>query len=182
MKRKGKWIAGAVLLLAMAAVVLLYQRDRSARYPLDFTRDELASATVGANYTETLTLTEPEELDALYEALERMRVVGEAERDEGALMGAQAYILKIELKDGGGRTFSYEQRDARRLRRPLPRRTPGLSGPPSGYARALAVHHRRIPRARLSPLSDIMKAPAPVRGGRFRCRLSQNFLSMAVSQ
>nr|WP_325298289.1 hypothetical protein [uncultured Dysosmobacter sp.] len=112
MKRKGKWIAGAVLLLAMAAVVLLYQRDRSARYPLDFTRDELASATVGANYTETLTLTEPEELDALYEALERMRVVGEAERDEGALMGAQAYILKIELKDGGGRTFSYEQRDA----------------------------------------------------------------------
>lgn len=112
MKRKGKRIAGAVLLLAVAVGVLLYQRDQSACYPLDFTRDEMASATVGANYTETLTLTEPEELDALYDALEHMRVVGEAEKDGALCLGAQAYILKIELKDGGGRTFTYEQRNA----------------------------------------------------------------------
>ena len=41
-----------------------------------------------------------------------MRGGGEAERDAGALLGAQASILQIELTDGGGRTVSYEQRDA----------------------------------------------------------------------
>lgn len=109
MKRKGRWIAGAVLLLAAAAGLCLFQRDQSARYLLDFARDEVASASL-STYTETLALTGPEELDALYGALERMRVVGEAEKGGDLCLGARPYVLKIELKDGGGRTFFFEQR------------------------------------------------------------------------
>lgn len=108
-REKGKRSAGAVLPPAVAAGVLLYQRDQSARYPLDFIRDEMASASV-STYTETLALTGPEELDALYDALEHMRVAGETEENGTLYLGAQPYVLKIELKDGGGRTFFYKQR------------------------------------------------------------------------
>lgn len=106
---KGKRIAGAILLLAAAAGLWLYQRDQNARYPLDFARDEVASASV-STYAETLTLTEPEELDALYGALKHMRVVGETKKDGTLYLGAQPYVLKIELRDGGNRTFFFEQR------------------------------------------------------------------------
>lgn len=106
---KGKRIAGVILLLAAAAGLWLYQRDQNARYPLDFERDEVASASV-STYAKTLTLTEPEEIDALYGALEHMRVVGETKKDGTLYLGAQPYVLKIELQDGGNRTFFFEQR------------------------------------------------------------------------
>lgn len=46
----------------MAAGVFLYQRDRTARYPFDFARDEIVPAIISTP-AERLTLSGPEEIE-----------------------------------------------------------------------------------------------------------------------
>ena len=109
MRGKGKWIAGTILLLAVVVGRYLYQRDQNARHPLDFDLNQVETVTL-SNIAATLTLTEPEDVSAVYGALERMRVTGEAEQDNDIPLGNQVYILKFSLKEGGGRMFRYDQR------------------------------------------------------------------------
>ena len=109
MRDKGKWIAGTILLLAVVVGGYLYQRDRHARYPLDFDLDQVETITL-SNVAATLTLTEPEDVSAVYGALERMRVTGEAEQDNDNLLGNQVYILRFSLKEEGDRMLRYDQR------------------------------------------------------------------------
>lgn len=82
MCKRGKMIAAAFLLLALAAGAFLYRQDQTARYLFDFTRDEVESAVISTP-VERLTLSGPEEIDALWKALARMRVKGEAETAGG---------------------------------------------------------------------------------------------------
>ena len=109
MRGRGKWIAGTILLLAVVVGGCLYQRDRHARYPLDFDLDQVKTVTL-SNVAATLTLTEPEDVSAVYGALERMRVTGEAEQDNDNLLGNQVYILRFSLKEEGDRMLRYDQR------------------------------------------------------------------------
>lgn len=107
MRKSGKVIAAAILLLALAAGVFLYQRDRTARYPFGFTRDEIVSAVISTP-AERLTLRGPEEIDTLWKALTRMRIKGETETAGGERnlkLGGARYTLEIELTDDRSRTF-----------------------------------------------------------------------------
>ena len=63
-----------------------------------------------SNIAATLTLSEPEDVSAVYASLEWMRVTGEPEHDNEIPLGNQVYILKFSLKEGGGRMFRYDQR------------------------------------------------------------------------
>ena len=107
MRGKGKWIAGTILLLAVVVGRYLYQRDQNARYPLDFDLNQVETVTL-SNIAATLTLTEPEDVSAVYGALERMRVTGEAEQYNDNLLGNQVYILRFSLKEEGDGMLRYD--------------------------------------------------------------------------